>query len=146
MAAIETLIVNEAGIGQVLDLLDRELKGQSFVLWLKGEMGAGKTTLVRHLLRHWGLPEDTPVVSPTYTIMNEYQIGSQWFAHLDLYRAEEGFSLDEIGVKDVKEYQGIFMEWPDNPGKDETISPTHLLEITYENDGLSRGYCLAPVR
>ena len=46
---------------------------EDFVILLQGDMGVGKTTFVSHLLRSFGLGEDTPVVSPTYTIMNEYK-------------------------------------------------------------------------
>lgn len=136
-----TITVGEEQLSQVIDLLNETLP-ETFVLWLHGEMGAGKTTLVRKFLRQRGLPEDTPVVSPTYTIMNEYEVGDDWYAHLDLYRAEESFSLDEIGVKDGKEYRGIFLEWPDNPGEDETLDPTHILHISYEDDGRKRSYRL----
>lgn len=139
--ADNTLIVDESEISRVVEYLDRELP-RDFVLWLHGEMGAGKTTLVRYFLRYRGLSEDTPVVSPTYTIMNEYELGDDWYAHLDLYRAEESFSLDEIGVKDGKEYRGIFLEWPDTPGEEESIAPTHILYIQYEDDGMKRSYRL----
>ncbi|SMF69859.1 tRNA (adenosine(37)-N6)-threonylcarbamoyltransferase complex ATPase subunit type 1 TsaE [Pseudobacteriovorax antillogorgiicola] len=139
----EKLVVGENSLYELLLKLDEALP-ENFVLWLKGEMGAGKTTLVRHYLRGKGLSDETPVVSPTYTIMNEYQIGDRWYAHLDLYRAEDSFSLDEIGVKD-RDYRGIFLEWPDTPGDDETIAPSHILHISYEEDGQSRGYRLETV-
>lgn len=112
---------------------------EGFVLWLQGDMGAGKTSFVRAFLRFRGLAESTSVISPTYTILNEYLLGEHWYAHLDLYRAESSFSLDEIGVRD-RAYAGIFLEWPEAPGLDETISPTHVLEIDYAEDGLKRSY------
>ncbi len=115
------------------------LLGEGFVLWLQGEMGTGKTSFVRAFLRFRGLSQKTPVISPTYTIMNEYNIDNDWYAHLDLYRAESSFSLNEIGVRD-KDYRGIFLEWPDAPNPDETIAPTHILQIEYANDGWQRLY------
>ena len=138
------LVIGEDELDKIVELLDEHLT-EGFVLWLQGEMGAGKTTLVRQFLRYRGLPDTTPVVSPTYTIMNEYQLGTDWYAHLDLYRAEDSFSLDEIGVKDSRQYKGVFLEWPENPGQDQTIAPTHILELTYEEDGLKRGYLLRDV-
>lgn len=112
------------------------IRSHPFVLWLQGDMGAGKTSFVRHFLYHEGLSERTPVVSPTYTIMNEYQIGSEWFAHLDLYRADEFFSLNELGVHDARPYRGLFVEWPEQGGPGEVLQATHVLRI--EPDGWER--------
>jgi tRNA threonylcarbamoyl adenosine modification protein YjeE len=95
-------------------------------------MGAGKTAFVRAFLYHLGLTTRTPVVSPTYTIMNEYKIGVDWYAHLDLYRADARFSLDELGVRDVRAYKGIFVEWPEQGGESETLPATHILQIAHE--------------
>lgn len=140
-----SLTVGEEKLGEVVALLDQHLPSD-FVVWLKGEMGAGKTTLVRSFLRGRGLSQDTPVVSPTYTIMNEYQVGDDWYAHLDLYRADESFSLDEIGVKDTRSYRGIFLEWPDAVGEGQTLEPSHILEITYADEGQSRTYLLRSLK
>lgn len=108
----------------------------NFVLWLQGEMGAGKTSFVRGYLHLLGLTPDTPVVSPTYTIMNEYQIDGDWYAHLDLYRADENFSLNELGVHDARPYRGLFVEWPEQGGASEVLPATHILKI--EPDGWER--------
>ncbi len=107
-----------------------------FVLWLQGDMGAGKTSFVRALLYQLGLSPQTPVVSPTYTIMNEYQIQKDWYAHLDLYRADENFSLQELGVLDARPYRGLFVEWPEQGGPGEILPATHILQI--EADGWER--------
>ncbi len=109
-----------------------------FVLWLQGEMGAGKTSFVRAYLYEQGLSPNTPVVSPTYTIMNEYQIGHDWYAHLDLYRADENFSLQELGVHDARPYRGLFVEWPEQGGPGEILPATHMLKI--EPDGWDRRF------
>ncbi len=109
-----------------------------FVLWLQGEMGAGKTSFVRAYLYEQGLSPSTPVVSPTYTIMNEYQIGHDWYAHLDLYRADENFSLQELGVHDARPYRGLFVEWPEQGGPGEILPATHILKI--EPDGWDRRF------
>ncbi len=129
---IQDLIVGEADP----DLLARvraELEPHSvYTLWLEGEMGAGKTAFVRAYLYGLGLSARNPVVSPTYTIMNEYKIGADWYAHLDLYRADARFSLDELGVRDVRSYKGTFVEWPVAGGETEVLPPTHILKITPE--------------
>ncbi len=134
--------LKEESLVEVIKKLDKELASGKFSLWMEGEMGAGKTTFVREFLRYRGLPEETPVSSPTYTILNEYKLGDEWFAHMDLYRAEEEFSMDEIGVRDTREYKGFFIEWPEVPSDEETIKPTHKLVIEYREEGDSRSYQL----
>ena len=134
--------LKEESLVEVIKKLDKELANRKFSLWMEGEMGAGKTTFVREFLRYRGLPEETPVSSPTYTILNEYKLGDEWYAHMDLYRAEEEFSMDEIGVRDTREYQGFFIEWPEVPSDEETIRPTHKLVIEYREEGDSRSYQL----
>lgn len=99
-----------------------------YIIWLEGPMGAGKTTFVRHFLHVLGLSEKTPVASPTYTIVNEYQIDAAWFAHLDLYRAEGNFSFAELGL-DMKTYEGMFVEWFSLADNNREIAPTHKLDI-----------------
>ena len=140
-----SIICGEADTG-LIEALRAELEGQkTYVLWLQGEMGAGKTSFVRHYLYSLGLPIHTPVVSPTYTIMNEYKIGENWYAHLDLYRANERFSLDELGVRDAREYHGIFIEWPLEAGALETMAATHILKIEAAPDFSQRCYTLERV-
>lgn len=109
-------------------------KEEAFVLWLDGDMGAGKTTFVRHLLKNNGLDPSIPVSSPTYTLMNEYEIGKEWFAHIDFYRANAAFSLEEMGVLDARTFRGIFIEWPETPPTGQSIMPTHVLKIRPHGD------------
>ncbi|RZA11741.1 MAG: tRNA (adenosine(37)-N6)-threonylcarbamoyltransferase complex ATPase subunit type 1 TsaE, partial [Proteobacteria bacterium] len=123
-------LVLPEGDASLITLLKNELESrESYTLWLCGEMGAGKTSLVRAFLYDLGLPERTPVVSPTYTIMNEYRIAAHWYAHLDLYRASKGFSLDELGIHDIRPFRGIFVEWPEEAGEAEMLPPTHKIYI-----------------
>ncbi len=114
----------------IIDCLN---KSCNWVVWLDGPMGAGKTTLVRYILRELGLSEDEPVLSPTYTLINEYDVDGLWYAHMDLYRAETNFNFDELGL-DFRKYKGFFVEWPEAPGEDETILPTHKIAISYSGD------------
>lgn len=107
----------------------KPLLGESFVLRLDGPMGAGKSTFVRNFLWHEGLSRRIPVTSPTYTYMNEYEVNGRWFAHLDLYRVQESFDLDEIGF-DHRTFSGVFIEWFDMPQIPLRATPTHQLRIT----------------
>ena len=96
----------------------------SYLIYLQGQLGAGKTSLVRACLRALGV--EGPIKSPTYTLLepyevkvsankalNETEVGLK-IAHLDLYRLQEPEELDYIGGRDLKDnYQLIFVEWPD---------------------------------
>ncbi len=80
------------------------------VVGVSGELGTGKTTLVRGAARALGV--ETPVTSPTYTVGNRYR-GRVWVSHLDLYRFQ-GFSAAEWG--DLEPYFDdavAFVEWPE---------------------------------
>ena len=130
-----------------LDALAQELisifeKDQEIVVWLRGDMGAGKTALVRRLLWKWGLDEATPVLSPTYTLMNEYQISDKWIAHLDLYRVDDSFTMDEVGIFDLRKYRAIFIEWPQTAPSNEVFPASHLLDISPVDEGKQRHYLL----
>ena len=117
--------------------------GEDFRLWLVGDLGAGKTTLTGYLLRHLGLDERIPVTSPTYTYMNEYRIGGEWYAHLDLYRARGAVHPEEMGLADARRFRGVFVEWPDRATPDDPyLSPTHVLAIDLLDGGARRAYRL----
>lgn len=101
-----------------------------FVLWLMGGLSAGKTTFTRALLQSFGLEEKVPVLSPTFTYLNEYKIHGKWYAHMDLYRASDGFDPEEMGLIDHREFAGFFIEWPSRlPKQLSLLAPTHLLDI-----------------
>ena len=97
---------------------------KSCLIFLQGELGAGKTSLVRACLRALGVAG--AIKSPTYTLLEPYEVILQQhkpsqdseyglkIAHLDLYRLLEPEELDYIGGRDLKDnYQLIFVEWPD---------------------------------
>ncbi len=104
---------------------------EPFCLWLTGPLGAGKTTITGEVLRQLGLPREIPVTSPTYTYMNEYQIGQNWYAHLDLYRSSAGLSSEDLGLADARPYRGLFVEWPELKANDPYLKATHLLSIDF---------------
>ena len=88
------------------------------VLALTGELGAGKTCLVRGLARGLGV-EDTTVASPSFTLINEYQ-GRVPLYHLDGYRLQTPEAFEELGWEDYLDGEGILViEWaeriPDLP-------------------------------
>lgn len=84
------------------------------VVYLIGEIGAGKTTFARHLCRALGVTE--PVTSPTFAIAHRYERPGGVVAHLDLYRAERALTPPEIAdlAPYVDDPQAItIVEWPD---------------------------------
>jgi tRNA threonylcarbamoyladenosine biosynthesis protein TsaE len=106
------------------------LEGQKpFVLWLKGELGAGKTTLTRDILYKLGLGGDIPVLSPTYTWLTEYQTGSGLVAHMDLYRLADGDHDSVLMLLSGRSYAGLIVEWPERAEDCDLITPTAEISI-----------------
>jgi tRNA threonylcarbamoyladenosine biosynthesis protein TsaE len=82
------------------------------VLYLQGELGAGKTTCVRSLLRSLGVAG--LVRSPTYTLVETYRLATLTCVHVDLYRLQSLTEVDELGLRDVLGPSTLLMvEWPE---------------------------------
>ncbi len=87
------------------------LRGQSGLVFLVGDLGAGKTVLTKGLVRGMGLKD--MVTSPTYTLVNPYEDGDWTVYHMDLYRLEDLDELVEMGFDDfLAEEALIVVEWP----------------------------------
>ena len=86
--------------------------GAPLVVYLHGELGAGKTTLARGMLRELG--ESGPVRSPTYALMAEYEPAGQRVLHLDLYRLNSPDELLALGLADHLPGSRLWLiEWPE---------------------------------
>lgn len=86
---------------------------QSGVIELYGEPGAGKSTLVRHWLRALGYRGNVP--SPTYTLLEDYEVGTKRIVHADLYRIVDPEELEFLDVRTWRDRADlIFIEWPQN--------------------------------
>lgn len=106
---------------------------------LSGPLGAGKTTLVRALLR--GLGHAGAVKSPTYTLLESYEIGGRRLHHLDFYRLADPAELEYIGLRDLLEPGVVcLIEWPERAG--DQLPPVDLA-ITIAIDGGQRRLALA---
>lgn len=99
-------------LDEVLFLLNNELNSTT-VLLLKGDLGAGKTTLTKALLSQRGITKE--VSSPTFNIVNTYTTGNQTKVHhFDLYRIKHIEELDEIGFWEYLDSGDLcVIEWPE---------------------------------
>jgi tRNA threonylcarbamoyladenosine biosynthesis protein TsaE len=80
-------------------------------LLLYGQMGAGKTTLVKQIVAALGCEET--VTSPTFTIMQSYQTLKYTLWHVDLYRLEGDQEIDELGLNELNVGNMMIIEWPE---------------------------------
>ncbi len=98
------------------------------IIYLHGDLGAGKTTLVRGALRQLG--HEGLVKSPTFTLVETYSFASFEAYHFDLYRISDPEELDYIGIREFCSGSNIcFIEWPDL-GK--PLIPKATIEISIE--------------
>ena len=85
------------------------------VIWLEGDLGAGKTTFARGLIHALGYKGR--VKSPTYGLLEHYQLESLQVLHMDLYRISDPGELEFLGVEDLLDDRTILLiEWPDKGG------------------------------
>jgi tRNA threonylcarbamoyladenosine biosynthesis protein TsaE len=103
------------------------------VLHLNGELGAGKTTLVRSFLRALGI--SGLVRSPTYTLVELYPVEGSMFVHVDLYRLRSPPDLDDLGLRDYLVPGNLLLiEWPEKGG--DAVPPADLtISLRYQGTG-----------
>ena len=106
------------------------------LITLSGDLGAGKTTLCQGLGQGLGVAEPGEIVSPTFTLANEYQ-GLCPIFHLDVYRLESFNQFYEAGLDEYLERPGLtLVEWPEKMPAD--FWPTQRLELTLTFKGQGR--------
>lgn len=116
------------GLGAALALA---LGEAGAVIYLQGDLGAGKTTLVRALLRKLG--HSGHVRSPTYTLVEPYEIGGRRVFHLDLYRLSGAEELEYLGLRDLEPGRDlILIEWPERVGEG-LPEPDLWLRLAYQD-------------
>ena len=103
---------------------------KSDCIFLFGELGSGKTTFVRsliHQLQEKNKIKKTEVTSPTYNLLNEYEIQNLKIMHYDLYRLKKNKELEKLGIFQENDKVITIIEWPEIIKK--TIA--NRLEITF---------------
>lgn len=99
------------------------------VVHLSGELGAGKTTFVRAMLRSLGV--QGAVKSPTYALIESYEVNLGMVVHLDLYRLEDPAELEFLGFRDLLEESALMLvEWPER-GHDALPAADWQISIDY---------------
>lgn len=98
------------------------------VITLSGDLGAGKTTFARALIRFFAGDDSIEVPSPTFTLAQTYSLPRFTLVHADLYRLSAPSELTEIGLDDVAEGTVLLIEWPDRAG---TRLPADRLDIAF---------------
>jgi tRNA threonylcarbamoyladenosine biosynthesis protein TsaE len=98
------------------------------VLALHGELGAGKTTLVRAIAEGLGVPAADAVTSPTYALVHEYPTVAGTVVHADLYRLRRPDELDEVGWEELLAAARVtIIEWPACGGD---RVPRHAIDLS----------------
>ncbi|ASJ72443.1 tRNA (adenosine(37)-N6)-threonylcarbamoyltransferase complex ATPase subunit type 1 TsaE [Granulosicoccus antarcticus] len=131
------------GVRDIADETSMQLLGEKLAscvpkgaLWtLSGELGAGKSVLVRSVIHALGYKGR--VKSPTYTLIETYDVSAQLgsainnIAHLDLYRLQDPAELDYLGFDDlIREHDLVMIEWPEQGGDRLPRADLHI-SITY---------------
>ena len=105
------------------------------VVYLRGELGTGKTTFARAIIQQMGRVDS--VTSPTFTLIETYDLNEVLVAHLDLYRIESESEMEGVGLRDYLDGDWIcLIEWPDRaPGM--LPDPDLTIDLAYEGKGRS---------
>ncbi|MBU0504523.1 MAG: tRNA (adenosine(37)-N6)-threonylcarbamoyltransferase complex ATPase subunit type 1 TsaE [bacterium] len=108
----------------------KELKPKDVVA-LTGVIGAGKTTFLRHLLSEMGLCLESGFSSPTFTILNQYELPNVLINHIDLYRLDSFTELEQIDLISLFEptESMTFVEWAD---KFEELEPYYTKRLHFD--------------
>jgi tRNA threonylcarbamoyl adenosine modification protein YjeE len=110
--AWEIPLADEAGTERLAERLAKELKPGDLVT-LSGDLGAGKTTFARALIRALARDPELEVPSPTFTLMQLYDTPCGAVVHADLYRVSDAAELEDLGWEEASEEAIVLLEWPE---------------------------------
>ncbi|NVJ51330.1 MAG: tRNA (adenosine(37)-N6)-threonylcarbamoyltransferase complex ATPase subunit type 1 TsaE [Gammaproteobacteria bacterium] len=125
---------NEIATEQLGGCIGKALQQQSALVFLVGDLGAGKTTLVRGMLRAVGFTGSTK--SPTYTLVEPYTFANWSVYHFDLYRVADPEELEYIGFDEylADDSALVVVEWPER-GEGWLTKPDLIIQLEYWESG-----------
>ena len=136
MKQLEYFLKDEAAtvaIGTSLANIVRAITSpQSLVVYLNGDLGAGKTTLTRGFVR--GMGHNGNVKSPTYTLVEPYELANWRVFHFDLYRLSDPEELEYMGIRDYfNDDCCCFIEWPEK-GQGILAKADLIINMAYQDE------------
>ena len=108
------------------------------IVVLRGDLGAGKTTLVKGIVQGFNAAEEEDVTSPTFTLIHEYRGPSATLYHIDLYRVDTPRELETLGLDDLMDERSVLLiEWGDKFERFESERDVEIsLDRVSENERL----------
>ena len=131
-------ISEEKDTKSVAEKFSKLIKQGDFIL-LSGNLGVGKTTFVKFLINNMQLRSKkklTEITSPTFNIMNEYDINGLLIKHYDLYRLKSADELKDLNIFDENDKSILLIEWPQIIRKEPNL--VTKLYFEYENEYQNR--------
>jgi tRNA threonylcarbamoyladenosine biosynthesis protein TsaE len=127
--ALPDVASTESFAARLVSILPGDKSG--FLLLLQGELGAGKSTLARAMLQTMGVRG--PIPSPTYTLVEPYEVTEDIIYHIDLYRLSGMEELDYLGWDDLRDGL-ILLEWPERVPQLMQQADI-LIQLKYDGEG-----------
>jgi len=145
VAGFETTVTlhDETATAELGARIARGLEPGEAVL-LKGELGAGKTTLARAILRALGIGGHVP--SPTFTLVQAYQAETLSVFHFDLYRIQSPRELAELGMDDALEDGVALVEWPERGFPSRLAADALTVNLTQTGTDVREARLAGPAR